>query len=330
MVSLSQVQASNALISSIFPKRLVALFVGGTSGIGEVTLKRFAQYTNQPRAYFVGRSQDAAERIVAECKTLNPGGEFIFVKADVSLIRVVDEVCEEIKAKEKVLNLLFMSQGVMSMDRSKTSEHVHLLAALNYYSRIRFITNLLPLLQNAPTLRRVVNVGGGGLEGPLDVTDFPALRVPVPELRGHLITLVTFGIEAVAKTAPTVSFIHNYPGTVYTGLYRDMDAPPFDTSLSVPIEECGERHFYLTTSARFPPREGESTAVRLSDGIEVAAGTTGKIGTGIYSVGQTCESASSEVVELLAGLREKGMVEEVWGHTKGEFQRIAKLNAGDL
>jgi NADP-dependent 3-hydroxy acid dehydrogenase YdfG len=118
MVSLSQVQASNALISSTFPTQLVALFVGGTSGIGEITLKKFAQYSHQPRVYFVGRSHDAAQRIIAECKTLNPGGEFIFLKADVSLIRVVDEVCNLIKAKENILNLLFLSQGVMSMDRS--------------------------------------------------------------------------------------------------------------------------------------------------------------------------------------------------------------------
>jgi NAD(P)-dependent dehydrogenase (short-subunit alcohol dehydrogenase family) len=120
MVSLSQIQASNTSILSTFPIRLVALFVGGTSGIGETTLKKFAQYSHQPRAYFVGRSHAAAERIVAECKALNPSGEYIFVQADVSLIRVVDTVCDEIKAKEDIINLLFMSQGVMSMDRSGT------------------------------------------------------------------------------------------------------------------------------------------------------------------------------------------------------------------
>jgi NADP-dependent 3-hydroxy acid dehydrogenase YdfG len=118
MVSLSKIRASNSLISTTFPARLVALFVGATSGIGESTLKNFAQYANSPRAYFIGRSQDAADRIMAECKALNPGGEYIFVKADVSLIRVVDKVCKEIKAKEKVLNFLFLSAGVMSMDRS--------------------------------------------------------------------------------------------------------------------------------------------------------------------------------------------------------------------
>jgi NADP-dependent 3-hydroxy acid dehydrogenase YdfG len=117
MVSLTNVQLSNSLISSTLP-RLVAVFVGGTSGIGEITLKKFAKYSRQPRAYIVGRSQDAANRIVAECKALNPEGEYIFRKADVSLIRVVDEVCKEIKAKEETINILFLSAGVAVMDRS--------------------------------------------------------------------------------------------------------------------------------------------------------------------------------------------------------------------
>jgi NADP-dependent 3-hydroxy acid dehydrogenase YdfG len=119
MVSLSNVQLSNSLISSTLPG-LVAVFVGATSGIGEITLKKFAKYSHQPRAYFIGRSQDAADRIVAECKGLNPQGEFIFIEADVSLISVVDKVCEEIMTKEKALNILFLSAGAPIMDRSST------------------------------------------------------------------------------------------------------------------------------------------------------------------------------------------------------------------
>jgi NAD(P)-dependent dehydrogenase (short-subunit alcohol dehydrogenase family) len=129
MVSLSTVRQSNALISSTLPAGLVALFVGATSGIGEATLKKFAQYTTRPRAYFIGRSQEAADRIVAECRALNPGGEYIFRKVDVSLLRVVDEVCEEIKAKEQEngINLLFLSAGVPSMDWSSRSTLTFLL-----------------------------------------------------------------------------------------------------------------------------------------------------------------------------------------------------------
>lgn len=127
MVSLSVVRASNALIATNLPANLVALFVGATSGIGEATLKAFARYSKSPIIYFVGRSQIAANRIIAECKTLNPGGRYIFIQADVSLIKVVDQVCDEFKAKEATLDLLFLSQGVMSLD--KTSKSRELLAS---------------------------------------------------------------------------------------------------------------------------------------------------------------------------------------------------------
>ena len=117
MVALSSIQSSNSLISSTLPPKLVAVFVGATSGIGEATLKQFAKHSIQPRAYFIGRSQDSGDRIAAECKILNPEGEYIFVKADASLIRVVDEVCDVINAKEKAINILFLSAGVAIMDR---------------------------------------------------------------------------------------------------------------------------------------------------------------------------------------------------------------------
>jgi NADP-dependent 3-hydroxy acid dehydrogenase YdfG len=117
MISLSNVQSSNSLISSTLPPGLVALFVGATSGIGEVTLKKFAKYAVKPRAYFIGRSQDAADRIIAECKTINSAGEYIFIKADVSLIRNVDEICKEFKKKEKTLNILFLSASIPDLSR---------------------------------------------------------------------------------------------------------------------------------------------------------------------------------------------------------------------
>jgi short-subunit dehydrogenase len=121
MVSLNTIYACNTLISSTLPSRLVAIFVGATSGIGEITLKKFARYIAQPRIYFIGRSQEAADRIISECKILNADGEYNFIKADISLIRNVDSVCAQIKRKEKVINLLFLSCGQASFDRSGTS-----------------------------------------------------------------------------------------------------------------------------------------------------------------------------------------------------------------
>ena len=211
----------------------------------------------------------------------------------------------------------------------ETTENLHLLAALNYYSRIRFIQNLLPLIQKAPLLRRVVTVGGGGFEGNLDPTDFQALRVPQADLREHLTTLVTLGLESVAKDAPDVSIVHDYPGTVKTPLLDNMPEEMLKTLTFVPIEECGERHVFMATSAKYPPVNGENAGVPLIDGVHAAIGSAGEVGRGVYSVGVDCESSSPVVREKLASLREQGLVDTVWRHTQDEFDRITK-GAGTL
>lgn len=46
-----------------------------------------------------------------ECRELNPEGEFTFIQANVSLLKGVDDVCREIKSKEKIVNLLFLTCG---------------------------------------------------------------------------------------------------------------------------------------------------------------------------------------------------------------------------
>ncbi len=105
MVAVSEVIASNERIRSALPNGLVAVFVGGTSGIGEYTVKAFAKYVASPRAYIIGRSQAAADRIIEECHQLSPDGKFEFIKADVSLLKTVDEVCNRIKTQEKAINI---------------------------------------------------------------------------------------------------------------------------------------------------------------------------------------------------------------------------------
>ena len=88
MVSLELVKSSNASITKQLPPGLVAVFVGGTSGIGEVTLKLLAKLATEPKIYIVGRSAAAAARIIAECRTLNPGGEYIFLHVRVCFLRI--------------------------------------------------------------------------------------------------------------------------------------------------------------------------------------------------------------------------------------------------
>lgn len=122
MVTLDEATASNQRIASTLPSGLVAIFVGGTSGVGEYMLKAFARYSIDPRVYIIGRSQEAAERIIKECQELNGyGGSFEFIGADVSLLKNIDDVCRHIKRKETVVNILFQSQGTMAFSSSGLS-----------------------------------------------------------------------------------------------------------------------------------------------------------------------------------------------------------------
>ncbi|CAI7640363.1 unnamed protein product [Penicillium discolor] len=337
MVSLPDVQSSNAQIATTLPAGLVAVFVGATNGIGEAALKEFARSARSPRAYFIGRSQEAAARITAECRQLNPEGQFTFIKADVSLIRNVDTVCREIQSQEKSINILFLSCGTIRCGED-TSEGLHIMPATGYYARTRFISNLLPNLKQAAGLRRVVSVLAGGHEGPIDITDFQGKTMSMLKIRGHLVSMTDMALETLAEQAPEVTFINDYPGAVKTGIGRESNTlltwfmtivlMIIGPLIYIPIRESGERHLFFATSAKYPPRVRSvaaaeaSSGVPLSEGVEIASGTDGNVGSGVYSIHWKGDHAGPKVVKLLAELREQGMAQKVWKHTVGEFDRI--------
>ncbi|TVY81233.1 Oxidoreductase andH [Lachnellula suecica] len=312
MVSLDAIRASNKRITSALPPGLVAVFAGGTSGIGETSLKQFVQNANQPRVYFIGRSQEAGDRITAELKVINSGGTYTFTKSDTSLLANVDEVCREIKSKEPVINLLFLTIGALIFGTGSQKQ------------KKAFITPC----RSSPSLRRVVTVLAGGKEGQIFQDDFQGRKVPMASGRGHSAAMTTLSLEIMAQKAPNVSFLHVYPGFVKTGISRGSTGAlmtamkvvsavvsPF---LSIPFVECGERHVFLATSARFPPSEG----VPMGTGVGVAVGSDGESGSVVYPVNYEGEVAGPKVLKVLADARRDGIPEKLWEHTEEEFVRI--------
>ncbi len=345
MVSLDTVQASNAAIATTLPAGLVGVFAGATSGIGEAALKEFARRTIRPRLYFVGRSREAGERITAELVALNPDGQYHFLAADTSLLRNVDAVCAEIRAREPAINVLLLSQGSIKTGID-TAEGLNYMMALSYYARVRFAANLLPQLRRAAAsqgLARVVTVLAGAKEGRLYPADFQARSggpVPLTGFRGHVCSMTTLSLEALAARAPGVSFIHDYPGAVATNLMQSHDslairlAGSFLFSLAmrlrllpaVALPECGKRHVFLFTSARYPAAPTSPAGV-VPHGAGIARGCDGTAGSGVYSVDWDDESAPPKVEDLLANYRRDGMVERLWKHTEDEFVRITGTTA---
>lgn len=366
MVSLPTIIKSNERIAAHLPTGLVAVFVGGTSGVGEYTLLKFAKYVPKPRVYIVGRSQEAAERIVKQCMELNPDGKFEFIKSDISLLVNVDDVCRQIKRKETIINILFLSQGTMAFKTStfsssaiassilrylhysnkrlnsvliaftETSEGLPLVISLAMHSRLRFIQNLLPLIQKAPSLRRVISVGAATTEGEIDTTNISGDGFPLLKWRNQLASCITLLLEETSRLAPEVSFIHTVPGVVKSGIMRQAEgftlrliiviSSLFAPFLQTPPEECGQRHLMITTSGMYPSREETdvSAGVPLDDGLVIARGSDGNTGSGVYSIGVKGESAPTRVEELLAIFRDDGTAEKVVEYVK----KIAKEITG--
>jgi hypothetical protein len=205
--------------------------------------------------------------------------------------------------------------------------------ATQYYARIRFTMNLLPQLKAATAVRRVVSVLAGGHEGQIYENDFQAKKMNILSLRGHVVSMTDMAFESLAARAPEVSFINDYPGAVKTGLHREAEGflmwllvlvmAIIGPLIYIPIKESGERHLFFATSAKYPARLGEdASGVPLVDGVEVARGIDGEVGSGVYSIHWSGAHSGEKVVRLLDSLRGQAMVRKVWEHTVGEFERI--------
>lgn len=138
MVAIATVRATNAAKAAAAPaepngRPYVAVFAGGTSGIGERAVRALASNhgpsagpSRRPlRAYIIGRKQAVADALIAECaEACGPGGEFVFIKTeDLAMLRDVDAACAEIARLEEAasaregheakIDLLVATQGVL-------------------------------------------------------------------------------------------------------------------------------------------------------------------------------------------------------------------------
>ncbi|CZS92859.1 uncharacterized protein RAG0_03365 [Rhynchosporium agropyri] len=288
MVSIQDIRKSNATFkSSKQAFGLVAVFVGATSGIGMGSLREFTKNAKAPKIYILGRSKSAATPLLSEIKKSNPEGIYEFIETEISLIKNVDKACDEIKSKEKKVDLVFTSPGVLAFGGRKESEEgIDIPHALRYYSRLRFIYNLIPLLK-ASLLPRSISILAGGQESAIDIHDLEVKNYfTFIKAAENGTTQTTLAFEELAKTNPEITFIHKYPGFVNSGVIDRLLASaaglytipayvarwtmvPIANIFSMTVDEAGERILFLATSSRFPAsRTTETVGVPLPSGIK--------------------------------------------------------------
>ena len=103
MVLLETARSANLALAK--SQSITAVFAGGTSGIGEFTIRTLASHYGKTehslRVYIIGRNEGAAKNIISDCQQKCPKGDFKFIKAsNLSLLRDVDRCCDGISQAE--------------------------------------------------------------------------------------------------------------------------------------------------------------------------------------------------------------------------------------
>lgn len=326
MVKYRDILSSNVLINEGNAPS-VAVFVGGTSGIGKLTLEALVRTGASLRIYLVGRraSKERTQTLIRELRIINPDAQVVWIEAEVSLLAETRKACQDIKSKESHIDLLFLTTGYSPFGkRQETIEGIEITQSLSYYTRMLFVLHLLPLLRKAENAR-VVSVLGGGLERNTSVNvEDVDLKKPGSfkawTAQPHYLALNTIFLDNLASENPEVTFIHSWPGLVNTGnVWRSLDADQYVLSWLVwlfldPIirlfsssdEEGGQRHLFQCTSAAFG---GHGVPWKGKTGMS----TLGKSDQGLFLVNNKCESTPN--VKVVPVLRAKAST-KVWEHTR--------------
>ncbi|RYP68901.1 hypothetical protein DL770_008359 [Monosporascus sp. CRB-9-2] len=273
MVAARAVIESNACFASQKHEGIVCVFAGATSGIGARTLERMTTMFKAPTFYVLGRSSARFAKQRKTLESLNRDCKVIFIETEVALISGIDLASQQITAAETKIDYLCMSMGGIPMNGAEyTEEGLETNFAISYFSRMRLLSNLLPLLHQSPR-PRVLSVLNGGKEKYIIENDLGLEKNwTIFNVVKHTTCLTSLAFDYLAANNTNVTFVHNYPGLVESDNFRRVN-PPEGASLLHRIflaavkrlvalirffigmtpNEAGERQVYHFTSDRYSP-----------------------------------------------------------------------------
>ena len=208
--------------------------------------------------------------------------------------------------------------------------------SLLYYSRIRFITKLMPLLAASQRPSHVISICLAGKEagGKLFTEDL-SLRSPghysFVNVRTHVVHMKTMAFETFAQQNPgQISLVHVFPGLVITPAFNSSSLPlwfrmiwlllaPIARMYSVKPQEIGERILGFASN-RFPARAARQAEEQNEDPSDVAKSTDGVVGGGAYST--KYDGHVNSVQETYQKLRPGNFRMKAWDHTMKAFEEI--------
>ncbi|KAH9485709.1 Oxidoreductase [Psilocybe cubensis] len=211
----------------------VAVFIGGTSGIGQGMAETFARWRDgKAHIVIVGRNEAAAKDIISHFPkaTGSETWSHKFVHCDVTLMKNVHIASQTILEKYPKINFLILSPGFFSTSgRDETLEGIDKTLAVHYYARWKFIDELLYALKKANEEgedARVMSVLAAGRGGKIESNNLGLKKGY--SFRTATEAATTYNdlmVESFQQQNPGIIFSHSFPGAVLTNIMSSAHMP---------------------------------------------------------------------------------------------------------
>ena len=146
-----------------------ALVTGSTDGIGLETAHQLLATGMHVLVH--GRSEAKAARQAKALASRAPGGKTTPVWADLSRMREVVALAEQVRAVAPVLDVLINNAGIYAQQRSMTEDEFELTMAVNHFAPYLLTRLLGPLVSTAPAGRIVTVSSMAHQSGDIDLDD---------------------------------------------------------------------------------------------------------------------------------------------------------------
>ena len=205
-------------------KEITILVTGSTDGIGRETARQLLDMGH--RVLVHGRSREKAERTALELGKASSKGEALIVWGDLSRMREVLDLAQQVRALCPALDVLINNAGVLENRQRQTEDGFELTMAVNHFAPFLLTRTLLDLVQAAPAGRIVTVSSMVHSSGSLDLgaPSFLRLRGGYSGYEAYSaskLANVLFTLELARRLAGTkVSANCLHPGVIGTKLLR--------------------------------------------------------------------------------------------------------------